>query len=242
MNTGIQDAANLAWKLALVLRGHAPDALLDSYEAERLPVGRRLLATTDRMFAAATSRRPFLLALAALLIPRLGPAALGRPALRERGFRFLSQLAIAYPHSPAVGETRFRGGPAAGHRAPDAAVWRGGSASSIFALCAGAAHHLLVFPGSTGADAMDALRTLATEHLGWVETHRIDPPRTPVSGTAGAADAWIDESGDAHRRYGITGAGYYLLRPDGHIAFRAPNLDAAPFAAYLRRVFPRAAS
>src|SRR5688572_17121430 len=50
MNTGLQDAHNLAWKLALVVQGRAAPALLDSYEAERIPVARRLLATTDRAF------------------------------------------------------------------------------------------------------------------------------------------------------------------------------------------------
>jgi 2-polyprenyl-6-methoxyphenol hydroxylase-like FAD-dependent oxidoreductase len=48
MNTGLQDAYNLAWKLALVVQGRAHPALLDSYEQERLPVAQRLLDTTDR--------------------------------------------------------------------------------------------------------------------------------------------------------------------------------------------------
>src|SRR3954453_5695302 len=50
MNTGLQDAYNLGWKLALVTQGRAHPALLDSYEAERIPVARRLLNTTDRAF------------------------------------------------------------------------------------------------------------------------------------------------------------------------------------------------
>ena len=52
MNTGLQDAYNLAWKLALVVQGRADAALLDSYEQERMPVARRLLETTDRAFQA----------------------------------------------------------------------------------------------------------------------------------------------------------------------------------------------
>src|SRR5262249_22914318 len=48
MNTGIGDAINLAWKLAAVLAGRAPDRVLDSYEAERIGFARRLVATTDR--------------------------------------------------------------------------------------------------------------------------------------------------------------------------------------------------
>jgi len=229
MNTGIQDAANLAWKLALVLRGHAPDGFLDSYEAERLPVGRRLLRTTDRLFAGTAARGRVSLALAGFLLPRLGGFALGRPGLAARGFRFISQLEIAYPSSSVVGEARprLRGGPGAGHRAPDAPVGRGGSETTLFSLCAGPAHHLLVF----GGDGTNALRTLAAEHLGEVEAHHI----TRNSAVAGA---WIDDSGEAHRRYAVTNAGYYLIRPDGHVAFRTPGLNPEPLARHLVKHFP----
>jgi hypothetical protein len=229
MNTGLQDAANLAWKLALVLRGHAPEGFLDSYEAERLPVGRRLLRTTDRLFAGTAARGPVSLALAGFLLPRIGRIALGQPRLAVRGFRFISQLEIAYPSSPVVDEARprFRGGPRAGHRAPDAPVRRDDTKTTLFSLCTGAAHHLLVF----GGDSVDALRTLAAEHLGDVRAHHIT--RSPR-----IRDAWLDESGEAHRRYGITESGYYLIRPDGYIAFRADELDTEPLAQYLRDIFP----
>ncbi|MEU4395359.1 FAD-dependent oxidoreductase [Kribbella sp. NPDC023855] len=55
MNTGIQDAYNLGWKLAYVLQGKASEELLDTYETERLPVGRAILDESDRRFAAATA-------------------------------------------------------------------------------------------------------------------------------------------------------------------------------------------
>src|SRR5437899_4029304 len=55
MNTGLQDAYNLAWKLALVVSGKADAALLDAYELERIPVADRLLRTTDRAFTAVVS-------------------------------------------------------------------------------------------------------------------------------------------------------------------------------------------
>ncbi len=54
MNTGIQDAFNLAWKLAAVVNGDAGDALLDSYEAERLPVAEQVITFTDRLTKAGT--------------------------------------------------------------------------------------------------------------------------------------------------------------------------------------------
>jgi 2-polyprenyl-6-methoxyphenol hydroxylase-like FAD-dependent oxidoreductase len=57
MNTGLQDAANLGWKLAAVLRG-APQALLDSYHGERYPVGRSVLRSSGALIRARPPRRP----------------------------------------------------------------------------------------------------------------------------------------------------------------------------------------
>jgi 2-polyprenyl-6-methoxyphenol hydroxylase-like FAD-dependent oxidoreductase len=56
MNTGIGDAVNLAWKLAMVLKEEAADNLLDTYEAERIVFARRLVSTTDRLFTIVTKR------------------------------------------------------------------------------------------------------------------------------------------------------------------------------------------
>ncbi|MGW0476298.1 FAD-dependent monooxygenase [Streptomyces coeruleorubidus] len=60
MNTGIQDALNLGWQLALVCRGRAPEGLLETYEIERAPVGRSVLRFTDRAFTIGTSRNPLI--------------------------------------------------------------------------------------------------------------------------------------------------------------------------------------
>src|SRR5918994_778786 len=104
MNTGIQDAYNLAWKLALVIEGYAPGSFLDSYHAERHPIGQRLLRTTDRMFKVAATRNPLRIALRNFLIPRVLPLVIGERPRRARAFRFVSQLGIKYPDSPIVGE------------------------------------------------------------------------------------------------------------------------------------------
>lgn len=101
MNTGIQDALNLGWKLALTCRGAAPRALLDTYESERAPVGRNVLRFTDRAFTIATSRNPFIRRARTQLAPRLMPLALRFTALRGRAFRTLSELAIHYRRSPS---------------------------------------------------------------------------------------------------------------------------------------------
>jgi 2-polyprenyl-6-methoxyphenol hydroxylase-like FAD-dependent oxidoreductase len=92
MNTGIQDAANLAWKLALVVRGRAPGSLLDSYERERRPVAKGVVSTTDRLTRLATVRSPLLRRLRNTLIPIAGRA--GR--LPGRLAKNLSELDVAY--------------------------------------------------------------------------------------------------------------------------------------------------
>jgi 2-polyprenyl-6-methoxyphenol hydroxylase-like FAD-dependent oxidoreductase len=127
MNTGIQDAWNLGWKLALVALGKAREDLLDTYQMERWPVGRNLLRYTDRAFSiftrvmagsriAAWIRRT--------IVARILPRVLGSGWMRGLAFRFVSEFAIAYRDSPAAVEARPRprSGPRAGERLPDARV------------------------------------------------------------------------------------------------------------------------
>jgi 2-polyprenyl-6-methoxyphenol hydroxylase-like FAD-dependent oxidoreductase len=99
MNTGLQDAWNLGWKLALVVQGRAPEALLDSYGAERLPVAQRLLQTTDRAFTAAVSDSTTMRMLRTHVIPRLGATAMRLSAARRLAFRTISQIGIQYRDS-----------------------------------------------------------------------------------------------------------------------------------------------
>lgn len=117
MNTGIQDVANLAWKLAAVRAG-APDALLSSYEAERGAVGEALLATTSRGLAAVTVANPlveFMRDTVARVVTKLDPVV-------ERIVGFISETAITYRHSPIVRDAGGEGHLRAGDRAPDADV------------------------------------------------------------------------------------------------------------------------
>ncbi len=96
MNTGIGDACNLAWKLAGVLQGRMPPALLDPYEAERIAFARRLVATTDRGFIAVTSSSAVARAFRLRLVPLLAPLAFAIRAMRRLLFRTVSQISISY--------------------------------------------------------------------------------------------------------------------------------------------------
>ena len=96
MNTGIGDAINLAWKLAAVIAGRAPDKLLDSYEAERIGFARRLVATTDRVFSFATSDGRLADFLRTRVAPLLIPRAIAFQPVREFMFRTVSQIMLNY--------------------------------------------------------------------------------------------------------------------------------------------------
>jgi len=100
MNTGIGDAINLAWKLAAVLAGHAPDKLLDSYEAERIGFARRLVATTDRVFSFVTAEGRIADIIRARIAPVVLPAAMAFEAAREYLFRTVSQITLNYRGGP----------------------------------------------------------------------------------------------------------------------------------------------
>src|SRR6266550_2810536 len=100
MNTGIGDAINLAWKLAAVLAGRAPDRLLDSYEAERIGFARRLVATTDRVFSFVTAEGWIADILRTRVAPVLFPRVISFEVVREYIFRTVSQITLNYRGCP----------------------------------------------------------------------------------------------------------------------------------------------
>ncbi len=106
MNTGIGDAVNLAWKLAAVMHGDAPESLLTSYESERIGLARRLVATTDRIFTFITKRGLIARFVRTRVVPRIAPFVFRIPSVRRALFRIVSQTGINYRDSAlSVGAT-----------------------------------------------------------------------------------------------------------------------------------------
>ncbi|MFH9892890.1 FAD-dependent monooxygenase [Streptomyces luteogriseus] len=139
MNTGIQDALNLGWKLAHVCRGAAPEELLETYEAERAPIGHGVRRLTDRAFTVGTSSHPVLRLARTRLAPHMAPLLLRATGARARLFRTVSELGIHYRHGPAsvTGPRRPRQGPRAGDRLPD-------TPAGLQRRAAGPDYHLLL--------------------------------------------------------------------------------------------------
>ncbi|MBP2297609.1 FAD-dependent monooxygenase [Azospirillum picis] len=221
MNTGLQDAANLAWKLAWKLggtmRADAGEAMLDTYETERLPVARQVLRMTDRMFTVAAGQSGWRAHLRDLVAPAVLAPASGVGAIQTAVFRRLEQIDIRYPPSCAVA-------PGAGMRAPAAQLSRH---RDLLDVLAGYRFHLLVLSrGALEADAADGIlgRFAAVSALG-VEPHLL----TRQAG--GRRDGIeIIERGDVFDRYGVPpddGQASVLIRPDGHIAWRGDGVGVA---------------
>jgi hypothetical protein len=153
MNTGIQDAANLAWKLAAVTRDHAPDSLLDTYDRERGLVGDRLLRRTSLGLAAATTTNPFL----RRLRNSLARSASHLDTIQTRLTAFISETDIHYPRSPIAVD--HGGGDAhlqPGHRVPNPPLPTGGHL--LDPLSTG--RHLAILPPDISIP--DFLRTFAS--------------------------------------------------------------------------------
>ena len=100
MNTGIGDAVNLAWKLAEVVRGKGEEALLDTYESERIRFARALVESTDRLFQLASSSGFSSVMFRTVFPPHIAPTALHVDAVKKGAFRLVSQTKIEYRPSP----------------------------------------------------------------------------------------------------------------------------------------------
>jgi 2-polyprenyl-6-methoxyphenol hydroxylase-like FAD-dependent oxidoreductase len=248
LNTGMQDAYNLAWKLALVIRGLSDPVLLDSYETERIPVADAVLRLAGNLTTMLTLTNPASQQLRNHLMPVLS----GLGAVQHQVAVQDSQLAITYDASPIVseyhherfGHRRFAGGPRAGDRAPDAGPLQpiDGSPVRLNDVLRGVHHTLVLFGGPEPKAAtwhhLSALARAVREQHG--ESLRayilVDGPCVPDE-LVGDRDVLLDTEGAAHHRYQSDLPNLYLIRPDGYIGFRSRPADQTVLTAYLARIF-----
>ncbi|ASV98447.1 FAD-dependent monooxygenase [Paraburkholderia aromaticivorans] len=227
MNTGIQEAFNLGWKLARVLKGAAPDRLLDTYHLERHPIERDVLRQTGFITQMAEADHGPLKLLRERVMPVL--AALG--PLRDAARLTISELSIQYRRSPLTLERVLDGGPRAGERAPDALVHvvdgplgRAPGVGCMFDLHDPAffSLFLLVPPLPVDETPLDPAAKHAPPPDAELERVAADVERL----LPGAVRIWriTDTTGDGgpalSESYGRTRPSFYLVRPDGYISAR----------------------
>ena len=214
MNTGLQDAYNLAWKLALVVDGAANDSLLDSYASEREPVADRLLGTTDRAFTLIVSDNWLGALFRTRILARLVAFAMGCDAARRFAFGTVAQIGINYRSGPlARGLGAMpKGAPQPGDRFP----WMmlrltpDGSAEDLFRRLDDTCFNLLLIGQSTAPADLAPLGDL-------VKIHHL------LTGAPNDTE---------FARWRIPAPSYFLLRPDGYIGLAGVKYEHAAVTRY----------
>ena len=215
MNTGLQDAYNLAWKLALVVKGRANAGLLDTYEAERIPVARRLLSTTDRAFMLIVSDHWLAGLFRTRILARILAFAMTIERVRKFAFRTISQIGIHYRESPL--SKTLPGLPDGAPRAGDRFPWLqikfhvNSPAEDLFQKLDDTRFDLLVIGQAAPAEVTPGLGDL-------LRIHAIPEDPSNTTELAGVR---------------ITGPAFYLLRPDGHVGLAGTRLEANAVNRYL---------
>jgi 2-polyprenyl-6-methoxyphenol hydroxylase-like FAD-dependent oxidoreductase len=226
MNSGLQDAFNLAWKLALVCQGAAGHELLDSYEAERRPVAQRIAASGDATERAQTVTD----AAARRARDATLRAAFAEPTSRHQEAVAEAELDIDYRSSPIVmGDASAALGP--GQRLPGTIPVRlaGRGDRFLHELTHRSGHTALLIGGASSRTAELARldgATRATADSALLEA-------TVVVATKPDGDeGWARIAPDEARRLGVDGVALLLVRPDGHVGLRADHDHVTGLSAY----------
>jgi 2-polyprenyl-6-methoxyphenol hydroxylase-like FAD-dependent oxidoreductase len=211
MNTGIMDAHNLGWKLALVVAGRTPDALLDSYGTERLPVALEVLKLTHSLVRYGTISHPVKRQVRDVVVPAIGR----NPLIQRRAVTRLSHVYVTYPPGPLVRQGGGRGKPKAGQRMPDIQVRAGSQPATLHRVLRGGRHVLVVPAGHLASVLNDS---------------GLRPYRSDLEVVTG------DVAQVPRPRDNRTGP-VILVRPDGHVAARGRPGSMDPVTGYLRDLF-----
>jgi len=214
MNTGIGDAYNLAWKLALVIKGVAAESLLDTYNEERLANAKRLLESTDRMFELAAGSNWLLSFIRTTIFPPVAGFMASLETVSKRVFPLISQIGINYRDDALSEHTddEFED-VKAGDRLPYFLV----DGKTIFDKLCEPKFHLLVFSNADQTIGKDFER-----EFGAIADYHVVPIDSRVSEIFGTDEEFS-----------------VFLRPDNHIAFISSEISLDKVRAYLDRIQPQ---
>jgi 2-polyprenyl-6-methoxyphenol hydroxylase-like FAD-dependent oxidoreductase len=201
MNTGLQDANNLAWKLKFsIAHPELKEELLESFNQERLPIAKKLLNFTDHIFNIVITKNPLLISARNLVLPALTKMMMGFPQGKRMLFNFVSQLNIHYHPNRVVAK-------GAGERARNLKLREG----SLHDHLVGYDFHVLAFKQSEWSrDEKETFRFQMNEH-GFTYVHFF---------------SYDEDTKSIFECYEVKDEGYFVIRPDGHIGFKTESLAA----------------
>jgi 2-polyprenyl-6-methoxyphenol hydroxylase-like FAD-dependent oxidoreductase len=238
MNTGMQDAFNLGWKLKL-LTSKIGDAeqIAESYFAERHPVAEKVVRNTSRLLHFGLISSPVFRKAREIALPLLSRIE----TAKERLAFELSELGISYSDSPLI-ERSSSGfhhprGLRPGTLARDVTVQKSGTPTSLWRELLHPGHTLLLFPGSSATEEQIQFFSDLSEALRDSTTCSIVVWQSGVEPKSKHSTCCVlDPDGAAHARYGLREPGWYLIRPDQYIAARGTNADISSLKDYWRKV------
>lgn len=260
MNTGIQDALNLGWKLALVHRGQARGMLLDTYQEERHGVGRSVLRNTDAVTKIANVKS----AAAKSMRNELGRFLGSLELFQQRVAKEVAELSVSYERSsivkedktsllnarlgsaaggdtPTIGSVReFAAAPAAGQRVPDgrATIAGQGGTRRIYEVLDTKKLALLLFDGRSstveGYDRFKAiLSAVRTKYGHAVDSWVVTPQRTRPEGLLTDVPVLLDPDAELEKKFAASTECLYVIRPDQYIGYRSQPADLDSLLEYL---------
>jgi 2-polyprenyl-6-methoxyphenol hydroxylase-like FAD-dependent oxidoreductase len=226
MNTGIQDAVNLGWKLAYALAGIGdPTLLLDSYEPERRAIAQNVVKAAEQKLHLAFSKGA-----ATRIVKDIAVSLLGNLSVVQKRLQIeLSETEIVYRNGPLVtlgAPPRRPGRTDVGARARDAILTVGGKDQPLWPLLSESRHTLLLFEDAGSPITAPEATDVADKQLSVL---RVTPENDPKK--------------QVRARYGQRGPGWVLIRPDQVVAARGDGADLTALNSYLDRVLrPRKSS
>ncbi len=263
MNTGLQDAENLAWKLGLVAAGVAKPELLESYQIERHGLLKALGKLSDQTEELYLLQNPVARELRNHVVTTL----IGLKPVFEKQNRAIAQLDITYRKSPIVRQDMglplhwpgqphlstqascpaawfsFGEGPHAGDRASDVRYLEDpdGKRLRLYELLTPCRHNLLCF--LAGAEADQTLTSTLQEitagidaaYSDWIDLVLVIAGKPPKVPVPWSGRVAFDPEGKAHRRYGAAGECLYLLRPDKFVGYRSLPPDWAKLECFVQQ-------
>ncbi|QDH58425.1 FAD-dependent oxidoreductase [Pandoraea pnomenusa] len=238
-NSGVQDAENLAWKLALVLAGHAPDALLDTYAREREYAADENIRNSTRSTDFITPKSPVSRVFRDAVLTLARDHAFARQLVNSGR---LSVPAVLHDSTLNTAECdAFAARMVPGTACVDAPLSRQGRDGWLLPRLGGR-FVALVFgaPSSLDASALAALDALARDSVPVVPVF-VTPDAEAAEDTHDEYSVWHDAQGLAAQRYDAAPGTVYLIRPDQHVCARWRNVDAAAIAAARERAIGRTA-
>ncbi len=250
MNIGLQDAYNLAWKLALVLQENACESLLDTYQEERMPIARWVLQGAENATSILVTQNPALRLLRDyVVVPLFNLKSIQRYIALQASELNINYRRSSLSHLPNgkranVGRGLSWRAPHAGDRVlPGKCLsYPAHEHTNLHQVLRGTESHLLIFTGLASASKEYAYIVRLASNIesltsGYVKAHIVVASSEKPEQLTWNGSTLLDPQGKLHTIYGAQGATLYFIRPDGYIGFRSQPVHEEPLLSYLSKIF-----